>query len=362
VRLRVEYRWDKGLRAIFYPAGRRPSRSDEYSSSALANDRSLVGGTIMSLMGVLYLIFGTMITDGLPSGHTVLSGIVANANTHILSRTIIGVQTGLIVLSMFVTSSSLRSLQQKQGLPLGNQVLGWSILILSVTVPLLHGLQPNPHWFHRLTVMFLTFAPIFVLLTISYEGLFYVVFALTLVTWVALESKISPKAAGAATRPLRLTDLRLALALTLLLQSAFFSTGNIASISSFSLDSVYRLLPIFSPFAMGALLMLKLLIPFGLISANLAVLNKRAGLGGNAVFMCVTALSDVLTLNFFWLVKDEGSWLEIGTGISHFCIGGALGVFLAALEGLGGWWGRGVEVGGQVAEGPEEKGWREKAE
>jgi phosphatidylinositol glycan class N len=316
----------------------------------------------MSVMGVLYLIFGTMITDGIPSGHTVLSGVIANANTHILSRTIIGVQTGLIVLSMIVTSSSLRSLQQKQGLPLGNQLLGWSILILSVTVPLLHGLQPNPHWFHRLTIMFLTFAPIFVLLTISYEGLFYVVFALTLVTWVALESNISPKAAGGVTtRALRLTDLRLALALTLLLQSAFFSTGNIASISSFSLDSVYRLLPIFSPFAMGALLILKLLIPFGLISANLAVLNKRAGLGGNAVFMCVTALSDVLTLNFFWLVKDEGSWLEIGTGISHFCIGGALGVFLAALEGIGGWWGRGVEVGG-AGKGPEENGEREKSE
>jgi hypothetical protein len=60
-------------------------------------------------------------------------------------------------------------------------------------------------------------------------------------------------------------------------------------------------------------------------------------LGGNAVFMCVTALSDVLTLNFFWLVRDEGSWLEIRTGVSPFRIGGALGVFLAASEGLGGW-------------------------
>jgi hypothetical protein len=60
------------------------------------------------------------------------------------------------------------------------------------------------------------------------------------------------------------------------------------------------------------------------------------------VFMCVTALSDVLTLNFFLLVRDEGSWLEIRTGVSPFRIGGALGVFLAASEGLGGWWGRGV--------------------
>ena len=42
--------------------------------------------------------------------------------------------------------------------------------------------------------------------------------------------------------------------------------------------------------------------------------------------------SDVLTLNFFYMVKDEGSWLDIGTTISHFCIASLLCVFIAALE------------------------------
>lgn len=218
--------------------------------------------------------------------------------------------------------------------------------MLSLVVPLFHSLQPNPHYFHRLAVLFLTFSPIFIILTISYEGLFYVVFSTLLMLWITLEHRLTPLTTSASTfpRPLKLSDLRLSLALTLLLQSAFFSTGNIASISSFSLDSVYRLIPVFSPFAMGALLILKIMIPFALITANLSVLNARKRLGPSAVFMVVTALSDVLTLNFFWMVKDEGSWLEIGTGISHFCIGGALGVFLAGMEGLGTWWGRGVVV------------------
>jgi len=133
-------------------------------------------------------------------------------------------------------------------------------------------------------------------------------------------------------RALTLSDTRIALFFLFFLQSAFFSTGNIASISSFSLDAVYRLIPVFDPFSQGGLLLLKILIPFALISANLAILNRRLGVAPSALFMLVMAMGDVLTLRFFWSVKDEGSWLEIGTTISHFGIGSALCIFVAGLE------------------------------
>lgn len=229
--------------------------------------------------------------------------------------------------------------------------------MLSITVPFLHGVRPQSHYFHRLMVIFLTFSPIFVILTISYEGLFYVVFCSTLVAWVRLEHKIhlhshrptstplagkSVTAAASAAidstagthewRSLTLADSRVALFFFFLIQIAFFGTGNIASISSFSLDSVYRLIPVFNPFAMTALLLFKLLIPFAVISANLGVLNRRIGVAPSALFMVVMAISDVLTLNFFYMVRDEGSWLDIGTTISHFCICGLLGVFVSVLE------------------------------
>lgn len=48
------------------------------------------------------------------------------------SRIITGVQTGFIGLAMLVTRSSVKSLQARQGLPLGTQTVGW--LVLS-TVP-----------------------------------------------------------------------------------------------------------------------------------------------------------------------------------------------------------------------------------
>ncbi|KAL8941845.1 MAG: hypothetical protein Q9211_001653 [Gyalolechia sp. 1 TL-2023] len=343
----------------------------------------LLGGVLMASVGLLYLLFEKSI---LSASSSELSSPQADG----LSRNILGAQIGLIVLAMIVTRSSISSLQVKQGLPVGNQVIGWLVLVASLTLPFLHSLQPNSHYLHRLIVIFLTFSPIFIILTISYEGLFYFVYCATLVTWVRLEHHIYtytttnraspppspvpvPKPLSSAItavsnqlqsstetttpdpppspqhtsyRPLTLSDARISLFFLFLLQSAFFSTGNIASISSFSLDSVYRLIPIFNPFSQGALLLLKLLIPFVLISANLGILNRRLGVAPSSLFMVVMAISDVLTLNFFWMVRDEGSWLDIGTSISHFCISSLLGVFVAGLEFLSEVFVSGVDVGG----------------
>lgn len=150
---------------------------------------------------------------------------------------------------------------------------------------------------------------------------------------------------GRQYRRLNLSDVRISLFFLFLLQSAFFSTGNIASVSSFSLDSVYRLIPVFDPFSQGALLVLKLMIPFAVISANLGILNRRIGVPPSSLFMVVMAVSDVLTLNFFWMVRDEGSWLDIGTTISHFVIASLLCVFVAILEFLSEVFVSGVDVG-----------------
>lgn len=261
------------------------------------------------------------------------------------------------------------------------------LIVASLSVPFLHSLHPNNHYLHRLVIIFLTFSPVFIILTISYEGLFYLAFCTTLVTWVRLEHHVynfnatassspppSPTLGAKALdtilpdissqlqapsegsdasktspyRPLTLSDARISLYFLYLLQSAFFSVGNIASISSFSLDSVYRLIPIFDPFSQGLLLVLKLIIPFAVISANLGILNRRLGVAPSSLFMLVMAISDVLTMNFFWLVKDEGSWLDIGTSITNFVIASLLCVFVAGLEFVSEIFVSGVQVGGNV--------------
>lgn len=259
-------------------------------------------------------------------------------------------------------------------------------IVSSLLVPFLHGIHPNNNYLHRLVIIFLTFSPIFIILTISYEGLFYFAFCATLVTWVRLEHHVytftkssgqtqwtptlkvkrlsdaasdisrqlqSPNETSSLSttkepqpyRPLTLSDARISLFFLYLLQSAFFSTGNVASVSSFSLDSVYRLIPVFNPFSQGVLLTVKIMIPFALISANLGILNRRLGVAPSSIFMVVMAISDVLTLNFFWLVRDEGSWLDIGTSISHFVIASLLCVFVAGLEFVSEVFVSGVDVG-----------------
>lgn len=61
-------------------------------------------------------------------------------------------------------------------------------------------------------------------------------------------------------------------------------------------------------------------------------------------------IGDYLTLRFFWEVRDEGSWLEIGESISMFVIASLLCIFVAGLEGVSVLFVRGVEFGGDERE------------
>ena len=373
----------------------------------------MLGGAVMAVIGIIYLVFEeTIINDFAAASKSASKAVATNAAAVAkdpISRALLGAQVGLIILSMLVTRSSALAIRNKTGLPRGNQIVGLITLFSSFTVmPLAHRSRPSGNYLNRLMVVFLTFAPTFVILTISYEGLFYVAFSAVLVAWVRIEHAVyvhtqgqipeeaaqpqaqakaqpalptprpskkkqdkaakanggsngkpangaapTPKpkasipAAGittAAPRSLTLADARVALFFFVLLQSAFFSASNVASVSSFSLDSVQRLIPVFDPFSQGALLMVKLLVPFALISANLGMLNVRLGVAPSALFMVVMAMSDVLTLYFFWVVKDEGSWLEIGSTISHFVIASLLCAFVAGLEGVSALFVSGVEA------------------
>ncbi|GMM52014.1 mannose-ethanolamine phosphotransferase [Starmerella bacillaris] len=239
----------------------------------------------------------------------------------------VGFQISLIVLSVLVTRVSVNSMNANLGLPIGSQLIGWMTLLFSALVPFMHSLTPIRDYRFRLLNVFMMFSPAMVILSISYEGFFYVAFVLMMYSWLLQETLVFSHDSY-----VNLKTYRMAIWFIMFTHVAFFATGNIASISSFSLDSVYRLIPVFNPFSMGALLIFKILIPFVLLSVFLGIINMKIGLPRFSLFSMVLAISDILSLNFFYLVVDEGSWLDIGTGISHFCICSMLCLFLSLIE------------------------------
>lgn len=103
----------------------------------------------------------------------------------------------------------------------------------------------------------------------------------------------------------------------------------------FYLEPVYRLIPVFAPFPMAALLLFKLLTPFVALSVVTSALSHQLRLPPFSLFIIASILSDYLALAFFFRVTTVGSWLEIGSSITNFVICSILGIFNTALYLLG---------------------------
>lgn len=243
------------------------------------------------------------------------------------TRNVIYLQLALIGSSIYSISKAVISLQNKEGLPRWVQALDWFNLLFSLVVPYyLHHLHPNRNYKVRYLIIYLTLAPTFLILTISFEALFYVLFSMMLFEWIYIESRFRTPAQ-------KWTQLlRVALIGFFDLQIAFFGTGNVSSISSFSLESVVRLIPIFDPFSQGALLMFKLIVPYILLSIALGLMNIRLHLKIFTISTFLISLSVILSLNFFFMVKTEGSWLDIGLTISNYCLAILSSLFMIILE------------------------------
>ncbi|XP_076186517.1 GPI ethanolamine phosphate transferase 1 isoform X2 [Aptenodytes patagonicus] len=177
-----------------------------------------------------------------------------------------------IALSTYVVSSTHDSLKNKQGLPVLNQIISWMTLVSSSVLPLL-----SPTFlFQRLFSILLSLMSTYLLLSTGYEALFPLVLSGLMFVWINMEQEalqhyglsFKPKLAvfnfTYATditqfRQLHLDDIRRSFFFVFFIVTAFFGTGNIASVNSFDPASVYCFLTVFSPFMMGGLLVLKML-------------------------------------------------------------------------------------------------------
>ncbi|KAH0464799.1 hypothetical protein IEQ34_004902 [Dendrobium chrysotoxum] len=255
---------------------------------------------------------------------------------------------------MVVLSTTHRA--EKRELLVVHQLVNWLIAGLSMILPFFS----KPALLTRLTSIFLGFAPPFLLLSIGYEAVFYSALALVLMGWILVECTImcmtkgkeSPFIANLEDKlisrhdesTLNLSHIRVPLAFMVLFNVAFFGTGNFASIASFEISSVYRFITIFSPFLMAALLIFKLFIPFMLVICVFSALTKLLQVPRLGCYFLVILFSDVMTIHFFFLVRNTGSWMEIGNSISHFGIMSAQVVFILLLFALTNIYTKDIEV------------------
>lgn len=225
---------------------------------------------------------------------------------------------------------------QQRGVPFVSHALSWCFLLYTFALIVFRRTIVLKQ---RIELLFFLLTSLYTLLCTSYESLFIVMLASELMLTLAVQPMQLPlsqrvndcfkqyKQGAMAQQPLAVNSPQqlqaaLKLSFTILLYTlfSFFGTGNIASVSSFDPNIVRCFLSTFAPFIIMSLVILKLIIPVVLNITIIYGMSTFARANEQAIFICLMLICDVMGLNFLFLVKNEGSWLEIGTSISHFVI------------------------------------------
>lgn len=203
----------------------------------------------------------------------------------------------------------------------------------------------------------------YILMSLSYEPLFLISFFVHIFSWVEMElivyrrmKKLKDfdfvKLKDNRRREIDFNDVRCVIVFVsvaskpprvvltgfpfqmLYLMISFFGTGNMATISSFDPNWVRCLVTTFSPFLMTALILFKLSIPINLLSCAYRAIHIALRTDTKKMFILMLLICDMMCLNFLFLVKNKGSWLDIGTSLSHFVIMEATTLVLMVFYGV----------------------------
>ncbi|XP_039251345.2 GPI ethanolamine phosphate transferase 1-like [Styela clava] len=218
-------------------------------------------------------------------------------------------------------------------------VLSWVILLLSWVAPTFSSTNMQ----ERLLSLYVWQMSAYMLLSLSYDALFCVILCGLLHIWIHLEHSITSTEEKNQVRQIKfedldfrlshitlgdesvlrqpkLSDVRRSFMLVFFLVVAFFGVGNIASINSFDVQVVLPFITIFDPFVMGGLLAYKVLMPYLLVACSFCGIALSTRMPLRTLCCIVMVISDVMAMHFVFMIKDHGSWLDIGTSISHFVI------------------------------------------
>ncbi|XP_065165010.1 GPI ethanolamine phosphate transferase 1 isoform X3 [Atheta coriaria] len=182
----------------------------------------------------------------------------------------------------------------------------------------------------------------YTLMAVNIDLIFYSVLVLTLYYWMEIESKMELPSqnknplkelhflvkyipSGSVKVPDLYRRTYFYLALTV---CYFFAIGNMASFNGFDPQWTRTYVATFNPFLMAALIVIKMIIPFFLITCAFYAIVLHSKANDTKVFTVLLLFLDQMVLNFMLFVRNEGSWLEIGKSLSHFAVMEAMAVVM----------------------------------
>lgn len=268
-------------------------------------------------------------------------GLLTPAVSHSWTSVLIRAQVCLLCVACFVPAITNWFFSSKQSIPVVINVFSWLVLLFCHLSPAfcLHSLPG------RLFHIAVSLYTVFLLLCTTFESLFLLLFCVVLYLWLQAEETLAPSHSRVSSLWESVISFRVSQVVTLVPNEvhtrrqssslddarqvafclffgllSFFGTGNIASVNTFDPATVYCFLTVFSPFVMGGLILWKMAIPFILVSCVYNAITLLLNRSMKTSILLMLIISDVMGLNFFFLVRDHGSWLEIGLSISHYII------------------------------------------
>ena len=200
--------------------------------------------------------------------------------------------------------------EKNDNIHLLTHIFSWTLSIISLfPYPLYGNYKENNIVFK----IFLHIFPFYILLTRSYEGIFLIIFYNYLQIWIKLRWRKKNK----KIKNFNLIDIFIYM---FLVYFSFFGTGNVASISGFTLSSVFRFITLYWPMVITTLIMIKIILPLLFITSALFEICITYGYSGSDSLLVLTAFCEVMNIKFFFDIRDSGSWREIGMSIAFFII------------------------------------------
>lgn len=271
-------------------------------------------------------------------------------------KLLLWLQVALIGIASLIPAATQWFFRRKESIPVVVHGFSWFALLVSVIAPLVGPIRVSG----RLGHIFLCQFTIFVLMSTSYESVFVFLLFIAMLVWLELEENLYhaniqnvnsvwqsdvtfrtaksfsmwPEEGSGHDCTTSLEDVRRAWLCLFLGIMSFFGTGNVASINTFNPNMIYSFITVFSPFVMGALLILKMAVPFIYVSTVFNVMLSLLSRQLKTILFLMLVMSDLMGLHFFFLVQDSGSWLEIGVSISHYVIMMTMAVAVVLLMGV----------------------------